>query len=312
MRCLGEIDGRKSTEQFVAFLLTKGITTQIDSGREGSDRWEIWVRDEDRHMEAKDLLDQFLANPSDSKYQHALREAGRLLNERNKKREAATNNVRRVKYRSGPLADRKVPPLTLTLAILCVLVSLLSNFGRPGETNQVGRSIMGQLGFISQADYSASNGDPAVNLKKGQIWRTITPIFLHLNPLHLVFNMFGMIVFGRIAERWLGTPRYALLILAAAVLSNLLQGLSPEWMRGNPAFGGISGVVYCLFGYIWTRSSLNPSLGVMIPFPVVILLIAPIIIGFSGIAANWHMADLAHLGGLAVGVVAAFIQERTQ
>jgi GlpG protein len=310
MRCLGEIDGRKSTEQFVAFLLTQGITTHIDTGREGSDRWEVWVRDEDQLNQAKDLLDQFQANPSDAKYQQALRDAGRILNERNRKREAANNNVRRVKYRSGPLADRKVPPMTLTLVILCVAVSLLSNFGGPGKTNQIGRVIIGQLGFVAASDYEASNRDPAANLKKGQFWRAITPIFLHLSPLHLVFNMFGMIVFGRIAERWLGTPRYALLILAAAVFSNLLQGLSPEWMRGSPAFGGISGVVYCLFGYIWTRSSLNPSLGVMIPFPVVILLIAPIIIGFSGIAQNWNMADLAHLGGLVVGVVAAFIEER--
>ena len=310
MRCLGEIEGRQSTEQFVAYLLTQGISTHIDFSQEGTDRWEIWVRDEDRLMEARGLLDQFHGNPRDAKYQNAVREAGRILSEQNKKREAAAGNVRRVQYRSGPLADRRIPPFTLTLIILSVAVSLLSSFGNPGATNQVGRSIVEQLAFVSGEDYFNSNGDPAVNLKKGQIWRAITPIFLHLATYHLVFNMIGMIIFGRIAERWLGTLRFALLILIAAVFSNLLQGLSPEWMHGNPKFGGISGVVYCLFGYIWTRASLNPSLGVMIPFPMVILLIAPIIIGFSGLVPNWRMADLAHLGGLVVGVVAAFIEER--
>lgn len=310
MRCLGEIEGRKSAEQFIAFLLTQGISTNIDLGQEGSDRWEIWVRDEDRLPEAKNLLSQFLTNPQDLKYQNAVRDAGRILAEQSKKREAAAGHVRRVQYRSGPLADRRIPPFTLTLVILCVAVSLLSNFAKPGATNQVGNSIVKQLGFISGEDYLKSNQDPAVNLKKGEIWRAITPIFLHLEPLHLVFNMLGLIVFGRIAERWLGSLRYALLILIAAVLSNLLQGLSPEWMRGSPAFGGISGVVFCLFGYIWTRTSLNPSLGVIIPMPVVILMILPMVIGFSGIIEDWRMADLAHLGGLVVGVVAAFLEER--
>ena len=217
---------------------------------------------------------------------------------------------RRVKYNVNPLSDRRIPPLTLTLIILSCAVTLLTNFGNPGISNELGRSLSLQLGFVNGADFQASAGDPAASLKKGELWRAITPIFLHLHPLHLAFNMFGMVIFGRIAERWLGTPRYAMFILAAAIASNLLQGLAPDWLRGNPFFGGISGVVYGLFGYVWVRTTLNPGLGVLVPFPVIILLLLPLVIGLSGLVENWRFADLAHLGGLLVGVAVAYFQER--
>ncbi|MBX3420227.1 MAG: rhomboid family intramembrane serine protease [Pirellulaceae bacterium] len=307
MRCLGEIDGRKPAEQFVAYLVTQGISTHIDTSSQGGERWEIWVRDEDQLETSRELLRDFQSNPHDPKFHHALREAGQILADRAKQRAIVSKNVRRPTYSVSPLTDRRVPPLTLTVVILCCVVSLASNFGRPGTSNEIGQSINKQLRFVSPLDYLNSNGAPDASLRKGQVWRAVTPIFLHLSTWHLVFNVFGMIVFGRISERWLGTPKYALFILIAAIASNLLQGLSPEWMRGNPNFGGVSGVVYGLFGYIWIRSTLNPDLGIMIPFPVLVLLLLPLVIGLSGLIPNWQFADLAHLGGLVVGVATAIL-----
>ncbi len=312
MRCLGEIEGRKSTETFVAYLLTQGISTHVDrSDGNPGDRWEVWIRDEDQMVEARNLLDQFQSNPLDAKYQGALKEASRILTDRSKQQEMAAKNVRRPQYNLSPLQDRRIPPITLTLVILCSAVSLLSNFGSPGPHNEIGQSIVNQLSFVTKIEYVTSEMDPAVNLKKGQVWRAITPIFLHMNPMHLVFNVLGLVALGRIIERWLGAWKYVLFVLVSAVLSNLLQGLAPEWMRGNPMFGGISGVVYALFGYLWVRTILNPNLGIRIPFPIIMILLVPLVIGFSGMVQNWDMADLAHLGGLVVGVAVAAIQERS-
>ncbi len=310
MRCLGEIQSRRQAELFVAYLLTQGISTHVDAaGADDSDRWEIWVRDEDRLDDASQLLQQFKADPQHPQYQDAVRDAAKIMAQKAKQREAATKNLRKVTYQVGNLTDRRIPPLTLTLVIISCLVSLLNNFGRPGQSNELGRSISMQLSFVSPIDHHLTNGDPAASLKKGEVWRAFTPIFLHGNTLHLVFNVIGLVVFGRLTERWMGTPRYALFILVAALASNLLQGLAPGWLQGNPNFGGISGVVYGLFGYIWVRTSMNPSLGVMIPFTVVVLLILPLVIGLTGMIPNWQYADLAHLVGLVVGAITAFLQE---
>ena len=72
MRFLGEINGRKSAEQFVAFLLTENIDTHLELARQGSDDWEIWVREEDRMDQAERELRTFLVNRSDPKYANAV------------------------------------------------------------------------------------------------------------------------------------------------------------------------------------------------------------------------------------------------
>lgn len=318
MRCLGQINGRNAAESFVAFLLTKEITTQIEAINEPGvtsgpiDRWEIWVRDEDKLPQARTELSQFVDNPSDPKYASALGQAKSILAEREKKKQQATRNIRRIEMRRSPgsASGGSIPPLTLTLLILSIAVSLFSSFGSPKASNDWGQAILEELSFVSMEDYVKSDSDPAASLKRGELWRMVTPIFLHLSPLHLAMNMFVLISFGRIVERWVGTPRFALFVLLLAVGPNLLQGLSPAWMQGSPSFGGISGVLYGLFGYVWVRSSLNPGLGISIPFPIVIIFVGMIVVGLSGAVPNWPYAELCHLGGLVLGCFVAFASEK--
>ena len=310
MRCLGQITERKAAEQFVAYLFVQGITTQVDPVANSMDQWEVWVRDEDRMAEAVGYLQEFVNNPTDPKYAAAIKQANATIMEKVKQRTAASNNVKQIRYRSTAVADRRVPPLTLTLIILSCIVSIFNNFGNPGPSNEIGQSIQRQMGFVSYPDYKRSNEDPLVNLKRGQLWRTITPIFIHLSPLHLLMNVIGMVVLGRVSERWLGTGKYAMLVLVAAILPNMLQALAPSALGGNPLFGGISGVVYALFGLVWVRSVINPTLGVYIPFVYVVMILLPLAIGFSGLVPGWRAADLCHLGGLMIGAAVAYMIEK--
>lgn len=313
MRCLGQINGRSAAESFVAYLLTQDITTQIEAVGEpvnkgGTETWEIWVRDEDKMDVARAELIQFVDNPRDPKYTAALTQAKSILAEREKKKQKAARNLRRVEMR-GPSrlgGGGSIPPLTLTLLILSIGISLMSSFNRPKPSNDWGRAIVEKLSFVSPVDYLLSEGDPAASLKKGELWRMITPIFLHMGMFHLAMNMFVLVSFGRMVERWVGTPRYALFVLLLAIGPNLLQGLAPAWLHGNPLFGGMSGVLYGLFGYVWIRTSIDPSLGISIPFPMVVIFVGLIVVGLSGIVPNWQYADLCHLGGLLIGCAIAF------
>lgn len=310
MRCLGQIANRRSAEQFVAFLLVNGISTQVEPSSDSLDHWEIWVREEDKMPEAVELLREFLTDQGDPKYQQAVKQANSVIQQQIQQRSAAVENVRKVQYRSDSFNDRKIPPITMTLIVLSCLVSLFNNFGGPDPSNEIGQSISRQMLFVNRTQYIESNLDPLVNLKQGQIWRTITPIFVHLHEFHLFFNMLSLWIMGRICERWLGTNRYVLFVLLAAILPNLLQALAPAKLGGNPLFGGVSGVVYAMFAFIWIRSLLNPSLGIFVPLPILVLMLAPLAIGLSGLVPNLGLADLCHLGGLIVGVIMAQIVER--
>lgn len=314
MRCLGEIAGQQAAELFVAHLLTEDISTQIESVGEGTDRWEIWVRDEDRLVVATQAMAEFQKNPADPKYASALLEASKILEEREKARLEAIKNVKKVKLsNSSPrslAAGGRLPPLTFTLLVLSIGVGLITNFSFPGPRNQFGYTVLDRLSFVADKDFTDSGEDPAASLSRGQLWRAITPIFIHIGILHLAMNMFMLYSFGRIVERWIGTPMYALLVLALAVVSNLFQGLAPEWLQGSPHFGGISGVLYGFLGFVWIRTSINPSHGFSIPFPMMVIAVGLIVVGLAGVIPNWHLADLAHLGGLLVGSAFGFAAEQ--
>lgn len=57
---------------------------------------------------------------------------------------------------------------------------------------------------------------------QGQIWRLVTPIFLHVNFMHLLFNMFGLWMFGKPVESQWGPRATMLLFMVSAVLGNVV------------------------------------------------------------------------------------------
>ena len=310
MRCLGEVEGRQAAESLVAYLLTRGISTNIEVLPDHPDQWEIWVREEDRLQEANEVFREFTESPTDPKYSAALTEAAKILADREKQRQQVAKNMRKVQFRGGGAQGGPIP-LTITLGVLCIVIGLLTNLGRPRPENELGTLIKSRLMFVDVGAYQESveraQPDPTLSLRQGEIWRVITPIFLHDGPFHLGMNLFVLFSFGRYVERWLGTPRYALFVLFAAVLPNLLQGLMPEDLRGNPIFVGISGVTLSFFAYVWVRTSMDPTLGVRVPNIFAAFIVGYIVIGLSRVVPGWRIADLAHLGGFLVGVAAAFL-----
>ena len=125
-------------------------------------------------------------------------------------------------------------------------------------------------------------------------------MFLHFGLLHILFNLYWLFHLGGMIEHNLGSRRLGLLVLASGVAGNVAQYL----MQG-PFFGGMSGVVYGLFGYVWIRSRFDSSSGLMLhPSTVTVMLVwfALCWTGFLGPIANW-----AHTGGLAAGVLWAWL-----
>jgi membrane associated rhomboid family serine protease len=175
---------------------------------------------------------------------------------------------------------------------ISVLVALLSSVGSD-------RAIVEQL-FIS-----AHPQGPLVEISQGQIWRLITPIFIHFGFVHLLFNMLWLKDLGAMIEGRQGSRMFLALVMVVAVLSGLGQ-----YLLVGPFFGGMSGVVYGLFGFVWMKSLFEPASGFRLHRQTVIMMIGWFFLCLTGLLGP--IGNVAHGVGLVIGIVWGFISARTR
>lgn len=298
MRQVGSLSDQRDAERFAAFLVTQGIAAHAEP--DASD-WTVWVRDEDALDEARDCFQQYRADPDHERYRGVERSAEAIRREEVQRRSSAQKNLIEMRGRWGESGTRRAP-LTMTVVMLSILVTVFGDLGKARVG--VGGTINQQLMFVAPADLVRSAGNPLASLARGELWRAVTPIFIHLEWIHLIFNMIMFFQFGALIESLRGTVRLALMILLIAILSDVGQAVAPPAWGGTPLFGGMSGVVYGLFGYVWIKSTLFPAMGFRISQGTVVVLIGWLILCMTAMS---HIANVAHVVGLIVGMSIAYL-----
>ena len=83
-------------------------------------------------------------------------------------------------------------------------------------------------------------------IDNGEIWRFITPIFLHIGLLHLAFNSYALWIVGPQVEKLYGGPRFLILYLLTGVAGVAASyGYHPYVLSA-----GASGAIFGLFGVL--------------------------------------------------------------
>ena len=287
MRQIGTLGNLKQAKRFADYLLTLGITTQVDPSGEGA---VIWVRDEDHLPQAQKEFGRFRKAPDDAKYRVG-REAERIRSEADAYAKRFQKNQIDVRRRWGTGMASRRGPLTLALIGISIAVTLMSNFGKVESPVTLACIISKQV-FPADAPWDVRLPE----IRQGQVWRLVTPIFLHFSTLHIIFNMLWLLDLGNQIESRRGAVRLAAIVAAIAIISNLAQ----YFTSGYPLFGGMSGVVFGLFGYIWMRARYSPGSGFVLTQNTVFWMIGWLIFCFTGFAGP--IANAAHAVGLAVGI----------
>ena len=286
MRQAGTLPSKQDAERFADYLLTLGIGSKVDPA---ADQWAIWILDENEVPRSKQELQQFLQQPHESRYLAAERDAKvarREAAERAKKAQKNYVDMRQVWSRSW-----RRPKVTILLIAISVVVAVLTETGTQPEP------VMMNL-FIS------THRSSLTNIMQGQIWRLVTPIFIHYGVWHLLFNMMWLYDLGRVIETRLGWARFAAMVLAIAIPSNLGQ-----FLEAGPAFGGMSGVVYGLFGYAWIRGRFDPASGLYLNPNTVLLMMGWFVICLLHLLPGPQAANTAHGVGLAVGAALGYLPQ---
>jgi GlpG protein len=275
--------------------------------------WIVWIENDDHRDRAQELLTEFRANPDAEQFREAEKIAKQILAE---KLEAEKS---RQKLRKD-LLDRwrgvwwKCHPAATTMVAISVFVVAISTELSPVKFTQriipltcnVETSDIRNLLFIQETIMMVDeegndaagflNKPPAEVLKTWQIWRYVTPIFIHFNALHILFNMSWLRTLGNAIEFVRGTRRFLGLVLFVAVVSNVAQLI---W--SGPAFGGMSGVDFGLIGYIWMKGKTQPQYGLALPQQQVVMSMLWMLLCIGG--AFGPIANAAHVGGFLAGIV---------
>jgi len=138
-------------------------------------------------------------------------------------------------------------------------------------------------------------------IRAGELWRLITPVFLHGSILHIAFNMYALFVYGRGIEARYGHRRFLLLYFLSGYAGNVMSFL----LTVNPSLGASTAI----FGLIAAEGVFivqnRKLLGTRVNRALINLLsIAGVnlLIGFTTTGVdNW-----GHIGGMLGGFLFAW------
>jgi membrane associated rhomboid family serine protease len=129
-------------------------------------------------------------------------------------------------------------------------------------------------------------------------WRLVTPIFFHVNALHLIFNLCWLWVFGTKVEEEFGHGRTLALYLLLAVGSNTAdEALSHGGI-------GLSGVNYGLFGLLWVLTSRDSRFRGVVDRQTIQWMVGWFFLCILlTITEVWKVANVAHGAGCILGAM---------
>lgn len=146
-------------------------------------------------------------------------------------------------------------------------------------------------------------------VRQGEVWRLLTPVFLHNDFLHILFNMAWAWILLKQIEMRMRRWKMALFVVVVAVFSNIAQ-----YLMSGPYFLGFSGVVVGMVGFIWMRQKRAPWEGyplhrgtirfflwfvlAMCAFEV----LAFILRSLTLLSFEWRIANTAHVVGGLLGM----------
>lgn len=175
---------------------------------------------------------------------------------------------------------------------------------------------------VRDAIFTLGHFSTYMGFQRLEVWRLITFQFLHGGFLHIIFNMLGLWMFGRVVEDHLGRKKYLAFYLICGICGGLmyliLNGLGTIFARqGWPVIPGLLdistttplvGASAGVFGVIMACAYFEPDVRVQLLFPPVPMrmkVFAYCYVGLAIIMVIWGTSnaggEAAHIGGAIAG-----------
>lgn len=180
--------------------------------------------------------------------------------------------------------------------------------------------IINTIVYVAQLAFSGSGNDNTINdlfalhhYKSDvyQPYQLVTHMFMHGSFFHLLFNMFGLWMFGALMEKLWGHKRFLIFYL----ICGLVAGMSQNMLSMNATVGASGAIMGVLAAHAFTFP--NTQLYIFpIPFPIktkwaLTALIAFDIFGGVTNSPTDNVAHFAHVGGAIAGLLIVIFWNKT-
>ncbi|MFH1024699.1 MAG: rhomboid family intramembrane serine protease [Planctomycetota bacterium] len=292
MRLIGHLENAAHARTLGNYLLAAGYPNQVE--REEDGRWAVWIHHDDHVAPARAVLERFRADPGTAEFRKVARAAAPLRREETRKEEGARQ--RHIDARTKVFFTPPAPMglLTAIFGIAAIVVGIHSSLG----DDLLSLQPLVITRFLSETP-PFPTGDLS-EILRGELWRFVTPAFIHFGFLHLLFNLMWLKDLGSIIELRKGHLFLGVFFVLTAALSNIAQ-----YATNGPIFGGLSGVNYALFGYVWISGKFNPRAELTLSPHNTTLMLGWFILCLTGLMGN--VANTAHAAGLAAGAVWGYL-----
>jgi membrane associated rhomboid family serine protease len=138
-------------------------------------------------------------------------------------------------------------------------------------------------------------------LQGRELYRLVTPVFLHATPMHLMTNMFSLSRLGPDVEGLFGSGRYLATYLAAGVAGNLLSAYAspnPGLGASGAVFGMVGSYLLFLTRHDWLLGRMGEDMSSR--------LIQTVVLNVGMGLMNPMIDNWAHLGGALGGAAMAY------
>jgi len=137
------------------------------------------------------------------------------------------------------------------------------------------------------------------SVERGEWWRVIAAIFLHVNLMHIIINSYCLFIICPPIERLIGPYKFLALYLLSGLAGNLLSLLLIPTIPSAGASGSLFGIMGAYFGLNLRHKIFHPSTMQQFLGWLVINL-------FIGFMPGLNINIWAHLGGLASGFLLSY------
>ena len=200
--------------------------------------------------------------------------------------EDINKNTYKKSLKVDKIFSKKVPIITYTIMIICLLVFIaMYIFGNGSQDAQT------LLKF-------GANWDVLTKSSPKEYYRLLTSVFLHIGFIHIIVNMYSLYVIGPQVESFFGKLKYLFIYLFSGICGSMLSLAFTHNTISAGASGAIFGLLGSLlyFGYYY-----RAYLGNVVKSQIVPIILLNLAIGFILTGID----NAAHIGGLVGGIVAS-------